>query len=393
MKSKEKQAIIGLSFIYVARMLGLFMLMPVLALDNQQLLGSTPFLLGLAVGVYGLAQALLQFPFGSISDRMGRKPVLVFGLLLFIAGSLLGAWTDNIWGVIFARTLQGAGAVSSVLLALAGDLTGEAHRTKAMAAIGGSISIAYVLGMVLGPLIYGYSGLPGVFFWSAVLGVMALLPISFIIPKGDIANWQRMGSIQDVLRVFLRPSVQMASIGIFFLQTILGASFVVISPELLHAAQLPKDSIWKVYIPVMLAGIILMIYPVVYAEKNGQLGKMLSFSAVVLAIGALGMGLYPTHFWLIAISAVAFFTGYNIASAILPSMVSRSTESKDRGAASGVYSMMQFLGIFSGGVLGGLGLWWIGARGVFALISIVGCVLALYARISLVTNRLLRRTS
>ncbi|MBU2733757.1 MFS transporter, partial [Acidithiobacillus ferridurans] len=220
----EKRAVAGLSFIYVARMLGLFMLMPVLALDNDQLRGSTPVLLGLAIGIYGLAQAALQFPFGVASDRFGRKRVLVFGLLIFVLGSLLGAASHNIWGIILARLLQGAGAVSSVLLATAGDLTGEQHRTKAMAAIGGSIAIAYVLGMALGPVFYGLSGLTGVFLVAAALGILALLPLWKGIPPIPHNLQQRMGTWRDALRIFRYPPVLTASVGIFILQMVLGAS-------------------------------------------------------------------------------------------------------------------------------------------------------------------------
>ncbi|MBU2831425.1 MFS transporter, partial [Acidithiobacillus ferriphilus] len=207
MSPLEKRAVSGLSFIYVARMLGLFMLMPVLALDNEQLRHSTPLLLGLAIGIYGLAQAALQFPFGVASDRFGRKRVLVFGILIFVLGSFLGAVTHNIWGIILARLLQGAGAVSSVLLASAGDLTGEQHRTKAMAAIGGSIAIAYVLGMALGPVFYGVWGLTGVFLVAAALGVLALFPLWKVIPPIPQDHQQRMGGWRDALRMFKHPSV------------------------------------------------------------------------------------------------------------------------------------------------------------------------------------------
>lgn len=382
MTATEKKAVFGLSFIYMTRMLGLFMLMPVLALDSHSMRDSTPFLLGLAVGIYGLAQALLQFPFGSASDRLGRKPVLVFGLLLFIAGSVLGALTENIWGVVLARVLQGAGAVSSVLLATAGDLTDDAHRTKAMAAIGGSISIAYVLGMALGPVIYGFAGLAGVFWGAAVFGVLAFLPLFLVIPGIPERQQRRMGSFRDALRIFSHPAVQAASVGIFILQMVLGASFVVLSPELLRATELTQGAIWEVYLPVMFGGIIFMLYPVIYAEKNKEHRRVLSMSGVVIAVGALLMGIFAGHFWAVGIAAIIFFTGYNIASAILPSMMSRSTTPEQRGAASGVYSLMQFLGIFTGGVVGGWGLGWIGVQGVFYILTAVGLALALQSAVA-----------
>ena len=377
MTSREKKAVFGLSFIYMTRMLGLFMLMPVLALDAHAMRDSTPFLLGLAVGIYGLAQAILQFPFGSASDRFGRKPVLIFGLLLFILGSVLGAVTDNIWGVVLARVLQGAGAVSSVLLATAGDLTDDAHRTKAMAAIGGSISVAYVLGMALGPIIYGIAGLAAVFWGAAVLGALAFLPLLLVIPQIPEGQQRRMGSFRDALRIFAHPAVQAASVGIFILQMVLGASFVVLSPELLRAMGVTQGAIWEVYLPVMFGGIVVMLYPVIYAEKHKQHRRMLAISGVTIAIGALLMGLFAGFFWPVGIAAIIFFGGYNIASAILPSMMSRSTAPEQRGAASGVYSLMQFLGIFAGGVVGGWGLGWIGVQGVFYILAVVGIALAL----------------
>ena len=377
MSPLEKRAVSGLSFIYVARMLGLFMLMPVLALDNEQLRHSTPLLLGLAIGIYGLAQAALQFPFGVASDRFGRKRVLVFGILIFVLGSFLGAVTHNIWGIILARLLQGAGAVSSVLLASAGDLTGEQHRTKAMAAIGGSIAVAYVLGMALGPVFYGVWGLTGVFLVAAALGVLALFPLWKVIPPIPHDHQQRMGSWRDALRMFKHPSVLTASIGIFILQMVLGASFVVLSPELVNAMHIPDAAVWEVYLPVMLLSVAAMIYPVIYAERNKQHGQMLVFSGLAIAAGALIMGLLAGRFWPVAIGAVIFFVGYNIASAILPSMMSRSTKPEQRGAASGVYSLMQFLGIFVGGVVGGWGLGIAGEKGVFYILASVGLLLAL----------------
>ena len=377
MSPPERRAVSGLSFIYVARMLGLFMLMPVLALENDQLRYSTPLLLGLAVGIYGLAKALLQFPFGVASDRFGRKPVLVFGLLIFVLGSLLGAVSHNIWGIILARLLQGGGAVSSVLLATAGDLTGERHRTKAMAAIGGSIAIAYVLGVALGPVFYGFSGLTGVFLAAAGLGILALLPLWKLIPPIPRNAQTRMGSWRDALRIFGYPPVLTASVGIFILQMVLGASFVVLSPELVKAMHLPDAAVWEVYLPVMLLSVAAMVYPVIYAEKHKQHGRMLALSGLAIAAGALIMGMLSGRFWPVAAGAVIFFTGYNMASAILPSMMSRSTTPEQRGAASGVYSLMQFVGIFVGGVVGGWGLGIAGERGVFYLLAAVGLLLAL----------------
>ncbi|MBU2768824.1 MFS transporter [Acidithiobacillus ferrivorans] len=390
MSPLEKRAVSGLSFIYVARMLGLFMLMPVLALDNDQLRYSTPLLLGLAIGIYGLAQAALQFPFGVASDRFGRKRVLVFGILIFVLGSLLGAVTHNIWGIILARLLQGAGAVSSVLLATAGDLTGEQHRTKAMAAIGGSIAIAYVLGMALGPVFYGVWGLTGVFLVAAAFGVLALFPLWKVIPPIPHNHQQRMGSWRDAFRMFKHPAVLTASIGIFILQMVLGASFVVLSPELVNAMHIPDAAVWEVYLPVMLLSVAAMIYPVIYAERHKQHGQMLVFSGLAIAAGALIMGLLAGRFWPVAIGAVIFFVGYNIASAILPSMMSRSTKPEQRGAASGVYSLMQFLGIFVGGVVGGWGLGMAGEKGVFYILAVVGLLLALQSwngkRVALLLN-------
>nr|WP_298171758.1 MFS transporter [Acidithiobacillus sp.] len=377
MSPLEKRAVAGLSFIYVARMLGLFMLMPVLALDNDQLRYSTPLLLGVAIGIYGLAQAVLQFPFGVASDRFGRKKVLVFGILIFVLGSLLGAVTHNIWGIILARLLQGAGAVSSVLLATAGDLTSEQHRTKAMAAIGGSIAIAYVLGMALGPVFYGLSGLTGVFLVAAALGILALFPLWKIIPPIPRNLQHRMGSWRDALKIFRHPPVLTASVGIFILQMVLGASFVVLSPELVNAMHIPNAAIWEVYLPVMLLSVAAMLYPVIYAEKYKQHGRMLIFSGFAIAAGSLIMGLLAGRFWPVAIGAVIFFSGYNIASAILPSMMSRSTKPEQRGAASGVYSLMQFMGIFVGGVVGGWGLGIAGEKGVFYILAAVGLLLAL----------------
>lgn len=377
MTPAERRAVSGLSFIYVARMLGLFMLMPVLSLDSASLRGSTPLLLGLAIGIYGLAQAVLQFPFGVASDRFGRKPVLAFGLLLFVLGSVMGAFTHSMWGIVIARLLQGAGAVSSVLLATAGDLTGEAHRTKAMAAIGGSIAVAYVMGIALGPVFYGFSGLKGVFLAAAALGVVALLPLWRVIPPIPQSGQTRMGGWREALKMFTHVPVMTASIGIFILQMVLGASFVVLSPELVQAMHITEGQIWMVYLPVMLLSVAAMVYPVLVAERHKRHREMLAASGLAIALGALVMGLASGHFWPVAVAAVVFFTGYNIASAILPSMMSRATRTEQRGAASGVYSLLQFLGIFVGGVVGGWGLGVFGEDGVFYILAVVGALLTL----------------
>ncbi len=375
MSRGERRAVMGLSAIYVARMLGLFMLMPVLALDGNRLHGATPFLLGLAVGIYGLAQALLQFPFGYASDRFGRKPVVSLGLALFIGGSLLGAFSDSMTGVIVARVLQGAGAVSAVLLAMAGDLTAEAHRTKAMAAIGGSISLAYVLGVALGPLIYGVGGLRGTFLGAAALGVVALWALFRWVPPVETEKGSAAGDWRSVLRVLARMPVITVSVGIFLLQLTLGASFVVLSPEFVRVLHVPTSRLWLVYVPVMVVAGALMVYPVIVAERHKRHLVMLAASGLLIFAGAGAVAAWPGHFWLVMVASTAFFTGYNLASALLPSMMSRTTGPELRGTVSGVYSVFQFMGIFIGAAVGGWELSRIGARGVFWMVAAVGFLL------------------
>ncbi len=377
MSPGERQAVMGLSAIYVARMLGLFMLMPVLSLDSGHLRGATPFLLGLAVGIYGLAQALLQFPFGYASDRFGRKPVVAVGLALFIGGSLLGAFTDSMVGVVVARVLQGAGAVSAVLLAIAGDLTAEANRTKAMAAIGGSISLAYLLGVALGPFLYGLTGLRGTFLGAAALGVVALWALYRWVPPVETEVQSATGDWHAVVRVLARMPVIAVSTGIFLLQMTLGASFVVLSPEFVHVLHVPTDHLWLVYVPVMLVAGALMIYPVILVERRKKHLPMLAASGLLILVGAAVMAVWPGRFWPVMVAATVFFTGYNLASALLPSMMSRTTGPELRGAVSGVYSVSQFMGIFVGSAVGGLALGRIGAPGVFWMIAFVGLLLML----------------
>ncbi|MDA8389233.1 MAG: MFS transporter [Gammaproteobacteria bacterium] len=377
MSPGERQAVMGLSAIYIARMLGLFMLMPVLSLDGSRLRGATPFLLGLAVGIYGLAQALLQFPFGYASDRWGRKPVVAIGLALFIGGSLLGAFTDSMMGVVIARVLQGAGAVSAVLLAIAGDLTAEANRTKAMAAIGGSISLAYVLGVAFGPLIYGLAGLRGTFLSAAALGVVALWALYRWVPPVETEVQSATGDWQAVARVLARMPVMTVSVGIFLLQMTLGASFVVLSPEFVQVLHVSTGHLWLVYVPVMVVAGALMVYPVMRAERSKAHLALLAASGLLILIGAGAVAAWPGRFWPVVVAATVFFTGYNLASALLPSMMSRTTGPELRGAVSGVYSVFQFMGIFTGAALGGWALSLIGAGGVFWMIALVGLLLML----------------
>lgn len=365
MNSVERKAVSTLALIYALRMFGLFMVLPVLALYAEDYQGATGFLLGMAMGAYGLTQAIFQIPFGIFSDRLGRKPVLIAGLLIFAAGSVLAAVSDNIWGLIAGRALQGAGAIASTLMALLTDLTREESRTKAMASVGASIGLSFSVAMVVGPAIGGYMGLTGLFILTGTLSCLAVLLVMFVVPTPVRQNraaesgafWKHMGGIlrdTQLLRL---------SAGIFILHTVMVACFVVV-PKALVNDGLPKSEHWHIYLPIMLIAFIIMVPFIIVAEKRQRMKEVMfiAVSLLLAAISILGVshGLYG-----LILGLGVFFIAFNILEASLPSLVSKFAPAGYKGAAMGFYSTCQFSGAFVGGALGGITAQHLGADKVF----------------------------
>lgn len=372
MSPTEQRAAAGLASVYAFRMLGMFMVLPVLATYGQDLAGATPLLIGLAIGAYGLTQAILQIPFGMISDRVGRLPVIYGGLLVFAAGAALAACADSIWGVIAGRVLQGAGAISAAVMALLSDLTREQHRTKAMAMIGMSIGLSFAVAMVVGPLLTRAFGLAGLFWVTAGMALLGLLIIAVLVPKPQRALQHReSGVARQALGPTLRhPDLLRLDFGIAALHAILMASFVALPLALVEKGGLPKEEHWWVYLSALLVGFFGMIPFIIYAEKKRQMKRVLLGAVSVLLLCELFFWLFGTSLHMLVAGNLVFFTAFNLLEASLPSLISKMAPAGGKGTAMGVYSTSQFLGAALGGILGG----WLFQLGGIAAVF-VGCAL------------------
>ncbi|WP_019624787.1 MFS transporter [Thioalkalivibrio thiocyanoxidans] len=370
MTPRELRATSGLAAIYGARMAGLFMVLPVFMLHLDTLAGATPFLMGLALGIYGLTQALLQIPFGLWSDRLGRKPLILGGLALFVLGSLVAALAETVHGVILGRALQGAGAVAAVILALTADLVGEERRMRALAAIGLTIGVTFTASMALGPVVDRAAGLSGVFGLSALLGVLAIVILLFWVPNPErVRQHPDMVPIWSALPWVLRePELLRLNLGIFVLHLVLAANFLVIPLLLVEHLGLGGAEHWRFYVPVLLAGFALMLPGIILGERRRRVHAVMRGAIALLVLVQLllalvlfnGMGMV----FIVALM-VAFFAAFNLLEAALPSLVAREAPVAHKGTAMGGFATAQFLGIFAGGLLGGGVLTLAGPAGVF----------------------------
>lgn len=355
MTAVERRAVLSLALLYNVRMLGLFMVLPLLALYATDYRGSTPALIGLALGAYGLSQALLQIPLGWLSDRVGRKPVILGGLLVFAAGSVLAAMADTIHGVILGRLLQGAGAIASSIMALVADLTSEEQRTKAMAAVGASIGLAFAIALIAGPLLAAQGGLDLVFATTALLAMLGILVLwrvpapARVLPAAAGEVTARSGLFGRALR---DPALLRLDGGIFILHCVLMALFLVFPTLLEEVAGVSRELHWRIYLAVILLSVLGILPMMRLAERGGRPGPVFLCAIVLLALALAGMGLAASA-WGLYIAAWLFFTGFNYLEATLPSMVSKAVFPGGRGTALGIYSTAQFLGIFAGGAAGG----------------------------------------
>lgn len=377
MTSGERRAAVGLAAIFGSRMLGLFIILPVFAVYADQLEGSTPALIGLAIGAYGLSQALLQIPFGLLSDRWGRRPVIAAGLLLFILGSIVAALSPHIYGVILGRLLQGSGAISAAVMALAADLTRDSQRTKIMAVIGISVGGAFMLALGLGPLVASWGGLSGVFWATALLAALALLLLLTLVPQSDIRIDTGRSDFGAVLR---NPDLLRLSGGIFILHLILTAGFVALPMVLQDHLEVGRAGHWKVYLPVLLLSVPAMVPVIAYGERRRQMHKVLPAVVLALALIELVLAFGLASKWVIVLALWAYFSAFNILEASLPSLVSRAVPARVKGAALGVYSTSQFLGAFVGGVLGGSLFGHFGVSAVFLMSAALAGVWFVFAR-------------
>jgi MFS family permease len=371
----ELRSTLALAAIFAARLLGLFMIYPVFASYASQLRGATPAMIGIALGGYGLTQGLLQIPYGLVSDRTGRKPVIAAGLLLFAAGSIVAALAHSIGGMTVGRTLQGTGAVGSVVLATVADLTREEVRTRAMAIVGMTIGLSFAVAIVLGPVVAAILGVPAIFWLTALLAALGII-ITYGVLPGQVQARRHLDAetIPRLLRsVIGNGQLLRLDASIFVLHFMLTASFLAVPVILLHALHIPPGRDWVVYLPVLTVSILLMVPPILVAEKRGRMKEVFLGTIILLAASQLALLLWSSDPIIVALALVAFFTGFNIMEASLPSLITKIAPANAKGTASGVFSSAQFLGIFAGGTLGGLTSAMGGTTGIFAL-TLIGAL-------------------
>lgn len=396
MDRQEFRAASSLAAVFSVRLLGLFMIYPVFADYARHLSGTTPYRIGLALGIYGLSQGLLQIPFGLLSDKLGRKVMIVLGLIVFGMGSAVAAVSTSIEGVIVGRVLQGAGAIGSAVLALVADLTSEESRTKAMAMVGITIGAAFMAALVTGPILAGVIGVAGIFWLMAALAVVGIAITVFIVPHPrDLRVHRDTEAVPAMLGSILKNGELLRlDFGIFALHAMLTASFLVV-PSLLHdRLNVDSHSQWMVYLPVMLLSVTVMVPAIVVAEKYRRMKAVFIGAVAALAASQFMLVIGQDNAYVVLAAITLFFAGFNVMEASLPSLVTKAAPPAAKGTATGIYSSSQFLGIFFGGVMGG----WLhqnaGRGSVFAWSGALAllwlAVAATMRRPSYLTTRLIR---
>jgi predicted MFS family arabinose efflux permease len=351
MTALERRASLSLAAIYMLRMIGMFLILPVFSVLARDLPDASPFLVGLAISAYGLTQAVFQIPFGMWSDRWGRKPVITVGLILFVIGSIFAAISPSIYGIIAGRCLQGAGAVAAVVMALAADLTREENRTKAMAMIGISIGISFAISIVAGPILSNWLGLQGLFWLITALAALSLVVLHVWVPNPKVSTFHGDAQLrtQGIRRVFENGELLRLDFGIFCLHLMLTASFVVVPVLIRDQLEMPASEHWYLYLPVFLLAILTMVPFVILAEKKRKMKPVFVSFIALVGLSMLGFLSFGNTFWGVFALLYLFFTGFNLLEATLPSMVSKIAPPDLKGTAMGIYSTAQFLGAFAGG--------------------------------------------
>ena len=396
MEKKELRAAASLASVFSVRLLGLFMIYPVFATLARHLPGASPYTIGLALGIYGLTQGLLQMPFGLLSDRLGRKGMIVFGLVLFGLGSAVAASAHTIDGMIWGRALQGSGAVGSVILATVADLTAEDNRTKAMAMVGMTIGLSFLVAIIAGPVVGGWIGMSGIFWLMTGLAGVGIAITLFVVPTP-----RRLGVHRDAEAVpamigstLRNRELLRLDFGIFALHAMLTASFLVVPALFAATLGMKASTDWVVYLPVLLVSVAVMVPAIIVAERFRRMKAVLVAAVAVLAASQFMLAAGGGNKWVLLSAVTLFFAAFNVMEASLPSLVTKIAPATSKGTATGVYSSAQFLGIFVGGVLGGWLHQRIGAAAVFEAAGALALLWLLAAatmrRPSYLTTRLVR---
>lgn len=363
MNAVERRAVATLALVYALRMVGMFMVLPVLALYARDLpVPATDWQIGLAIGLYGLTQALLQIPLGWLSDRIGRRPVVLGGLAVFALGSFIAGQADTVDGLLLGRAVQGMGAVSAAVSAWIADATRPSVRTTAMAILGVGMGGAFILALVLGPLAAAWIGVDGIFHLTGIAAVMAMPLVALAVPVGEPQRAPAGGlgrSLRDAELLRLNG-------GILILHAVMAALFVALPLALVDRLGLAAAAHWKLYLPVLLLSV-LPVFPLIrHAERQGQVRRVFLMAVATLTLAlsllAAGLGSLP---WLVA-GLLLFFVAFNFLEGALPSLISRRAPPQHKGAALGVYASSQFIGGFAGGLMGGVALQFGGLSAVFA---------------------------
>jgi MFS family permease len=382
MTATELRAGLSLGALFALRMLGLFIILPVFAVHAPHLRGGDDLVLvGIALGAYGLTQAILQIPYGIAADRYGRKRVTLVGLVLFALGSFVAAAAQDIWLTIAGRVLQGSGAIAAAVMALAADLTREEHRTKTMAMIGASIGLVFALSLVLGPALYRSIGMAGIFALTGVLALAGIVVLYRLVPPEPAVHVDHAPDMGGAALAAVLGNAELLRLnfGILALHMMQMAMFVVVPPLLVERAGLPVAAHWHVYLPVVLLSFVLMIPPLLAAERHGRSRRLFLGSIGLLVLVQVGLTWWATGLVTIAAWLLGFFVAFNLLEAAIPSLVTRVAPPRAKGTALGVYNTTQAFGLFAGGALGGWAASEFGAMGVFLACAVLGLVWAAVA--------------
>lgn len=371
----ELRATWGLGTVFSLRMLGMFMVLPVLTTYGMALSGASEALIGIAIGIYGLSQAIFQIPFGLLSDRIGRKPMIIGGLLVFALGSIIAALSDSIWGIILGRALQGSGAIAAAVMALLSDLTREQNRTKAMAFIGVSFGVTFAMAMVLGPIVTHAFGLQALLWGIAILALLGIVITLTVVPSANSHVLNRESSMVkgSVSKVLHNSRLLKLNFGIMCLHILLMSSFVAL-PQMMANAGLAPAQHWVVYLVTMLVSFAAVVPFIIYAEMKRRMKQVFMGCVAVLFIAEVVLWFAGQDLWIIIAGVQLFFIAFNVMEAILPSLISKESPAGYKGTAMGIYSTSQFIGVAIGGSLGG---WIFGLEGadmVFAAGAIIALV-------------------